>query len=374
MDDIIFYAKLFICFTLLITFFFRCVYYFRKLGKRSISNIFLICGYIVYIFIAVFRVIEIGTGGYDAIAYKKIFLSANTDLFTFFIAHKEEVGFKLILWIVRQFTDDYKVILWIFHSIAYVSCAYIIYNIKAKKETLSIWVTTFLICTYLFYSFNILRSGIVILIGTNVLILLMKENYRVAIFLTIFSISIHVSTIILLPVIAFFWINKNIDKIRMNYAIRFIIFTILAELIVLKFIQKFIINSAYRVYSNKEGISLRTYVIVIVVIYFMWRQNKRVFHDKLLHKQEIVLLFTLCCIPIQTHYSIAYRMVLIFMPMLYICMYNIFIKNRFLKEFKVYFSSLFVWGLVGLYFLYRCYSIFYIEFRNVYPYENILMQ
>lgn len=363
------YAREFIVINAIITILLRRYSYNVKKKddrKRYIySFFFLIAGYVIYIMFTVFRTIKIGVGGVDSIAYKTIFLSAyNRRYLDFLLSTKEEFGFKTIIWIIRLFTDDYRYVLLLFHTIAYIGMCYFIKNINNDRETLLVYIFTFLNCSYLLYMINILRSGLVVILCADVIILLLKKDYIKAIFLLFFCITIHISAVILIPVVVWLLIKKYCKHADIN---RFIVLVIIMEEIALILLKRIIGSSAYYIYTNSEGISLRTYIIALLIILIISWQKKE---NTNIESENDILKFIFICIPIQMQYSIAYRMTIIFSPLLYLCMYKLFENNKIFKGLRFKAKSILAWSFVLFYFLYKCYSIFYIEFVNVYPYTN----
>lgn len=345
---------------------------FKNYGEPSgCSKFGIFASCMIYIIFAVFRVIEFGTGGVDSIYYKTLFENANMDLIKYLLSTKEEPGFKLILWIIRLFTEDYTWALLFFHMLGFICIVFFLKNtiLKNRKGLLS-FLYCFLNCSFLYYMMNILRCGLVILLMMACFVYLQSKEFKKAIIIWILSMSIHISAIVVAPLIVYLCFE---NKSTRNLLWIYMPICVCLEAIVLVLTKSFISGGFYYLYTNSDGISVKTYTVLasVLIVYILTYKNK---HDDSDYLWFIILSFMVCCVPIQLYYSIAYRMTLIFFPILYLCIYYLVEKKRTNVFGRLNLTSIFGLVIAVVYYSYKLYSIFYIEFENVYPYTSTLFK
>jgi len=271
--------------------------------------------YIIYILFSVLRVIQYGYGGTDANAYKLHFMSADKNLFKFLNENFFEYGFGTIVWITRLFSSNYKVMLLIWHSISFLLI--VCFLKKFKKHNISFF--SLLIVTFeLFLQFNTLRQSISIALCLFMLALIYENKYIRATLVFIIACSIHLSSIILLPLLVLNWLRKRVKLEQQTIVIAgfsafFIISSIFAKEILLKYIRQ---SEKYYVYVTTESNSLPIATLLIFITVFILSLIKY----RCLIKNEInaVLIWSLptffIAIIMQSFIPIFYRTVLFFTP------------------------------------------------------------
>ena len=96
------------------------VYKQRKLAI-STEAIFAFGAYAIYIVFAVSKSVEFGVGANDAYAYYLNFTNADCSLKTFLTdVSTFEPGFSFVVWMIRQFTVNYKWVLCFWHTLTFV--------------------------------------------------------------------------------------------------------------------------------------------------------------------------------------------------------------------------------------------------------------
>lgn len=288
------------------------------LGAYSLkrSSFYYLSAYFIYITFATFRYIYQGFGGTDAIAYKMHFMKAFTDLRYFLTNFQFEYGFGAIVWLVGQVTDDYRVMLFIWHTLTFiVLIKYLGLIVKEKRFIPVIMIVLF----ELFVQFNTLRQSISISLGLLVLVYLYKKMNGKAILLFLLASSMHFSSLILLPVmlIHFFkhYIPQKYIKIGLvTMVLGFTTASFISKGLLLSFMEN---NEKYWVYVkfNKGSIPLAT-LIIITVIFALAVIN----YEKLCQYNPFneVLIWSLpvfyIAVTLQSALSILYRTLLIFTP------------------------------------------------------------
>lgn len=357
----------------IITFLFRLAYKYMDYGKRysRYSFIFLFINYILYIQCSVFRLINAdGTGGTDAYRYSLIFLSAKRNLIEHYTVNSQEVIYSFINWLVHMFTEDFRVTLFLFHSIAYCCTAYFILNINVKKVNIITYIGTFLITANLFTMFNLLRNNIAVGIISVAVIQLKKHKWRSAAVLTILAMGFHLSAIICVPIFSAYWIlNQSRRNFNINRNLLFI-FLMVSTLFLLN-IASGIIAKRYQDFYLQNGrrlIAGRSYMVIIALLFIA-----KVRKNKSFKMESTILLFSLICLVINLYYFIAYRMIYILLQIVY--MYIMELTDGFsIQKSKYKVNELILSGFSILYFCYRCYAICISEYRSSLPYINTLFQ
>lgn len=360
---------------------FRCAYnmsrlnyynddYKRKYSKSAILMILI--GYIIYILFAVGREIKYGVGGIDAYHYKNAFEFANSYSLTEFIfAKKEEISYKIIVWSIRQISNDFRWVLFICHTIVYFCYAYFFKHIRTRNNGILCWIGTFLICGELFTMFCTLRTGVAVAISAVIFIMIEKKAYKKGIFLLIIAISFHISTVILLIPLILCWIRQKYMIMDSKRFIPLILAGAATEIALMPVLSTLISSSVYAVYDNSSGIAIGTYTVIGFTIILMVLKNRQMQEESFINDNLLMLMCALLVAPVQSWYSIAYRMVLVFMPLLYKNLIELSDKYKIGRETKLY--NVMICGYSVIYFVYRVYTLYTTDFisNGLIPYSFI---
>lgn len=349
----------------------------KAVGQENSSNfhysrlsIFLLfIGYIAYITFSVFRKIEFGCGGVDAYSYKRIFESAvGQSFWSFNSSRKEEILYNFITWTISRFTSDFKIVLFFMHSISYICFARSYKYIVFKNNRITNFLYTFVILGWLFTMFNTIRFGVALSLSLLVYSNVINGKYKPAIIELIITCMIHTSAVILFPPLLLCTYYKHNNKTKRFRSIIIVILAMIAEIVLIPLLSGIMQSSSYRFYGATNGIATGTYFVLIVSIILMMISGRSK-NDYLLNHNFVFLICALLCIPIQIKYSIAYRMVILFMPIIYKnfvdLTYSYKIENR---------NSMFIKAAIYLfaisYFLYRAYTLYTVDFvgDGLYPY------
>lgn len=287
-------------------------------GKYYNRNASIVGAYVMYVFASTFRTIEeyYDMGGGDAIYYKLQFQGATSPLVFFIKSYREEIGYKFIVWCIRQITPDYRWFLFLIHSIVFFSTVYFILNIRFRQYKIIEYIGVFLILGNLFQMYNLMRSCIVISFAGVFFVLLEKKRDFFAFIIMIVSLLLHTSAVILFLV--YFVYKFKLDK-RLSWAGKIVMLFLISllEFVFLMYFSKHI-PAKYSTYNNNQGIALGIYVTVVILLFIIWKCCVDSF--KL---ESMFLMLALACLPANIYYSIAYRMTILFLPLLFKMMIEI---------------------------------------------------
>lgn len=283
-----------------------------ELRYSNISKIILLYIYIIFIFFSAFRIIEPGLGGIDAYGYKMFFLNSTTTLKESLLMQNYEPGYGIFIWGMRQLTDNYILVLLIVNSFIFLLFInFFKYVNRGKIRFFSIY----LLAMQLFMGFNIQRIMVAIFIGTLVYINIYKKKYIVSFCLILFALSIHISSIILIPVLL---VNIIIDK-KEQMDVKKLVFLVtsifLFSIIIINMFSTFLTSGKYYVYSNNGGIAVGFYSFSTVLFLLSIKKYKQLIELNPFNKTLITSLpISIVVLPLQMKYSILYRLLLFFIP------------------------------------------------------------
>lgn len=347
-----------------------------KTEKESIisGRVVLVLGYLIYILFSVYRLIDYHTGGYDAIAYKSIFEYAKEyTLLEYIRLRKEEILYTSFAWGLRQVTSDFRWLLFIMHSVIYWCIGkYFAESHYRIKNPLKL-VYIFLVSSFLFSSFNTMRFAVALSISLLFYNKILSKDYKRSVFLLCIAIGFHNACFILIPVLllSIYRDKKNICSV---YGLIVAVITIFVlELIVVYGAKSIISNSSYSSYDSSKGIAVFAYLAFTIVLVLMCiSKYEYLDDDKQLNTNYIFIICAVFCIPIQLQYSVAYRMVTLFLP----CLYGNICGISESKKFKLYNSAvnLPIQVFANFYLIYKCIDVYTNDFMagGLYPYVSNL--
>ncbi len=312
---------------ILVTFCFRTAYVISRnntidyhLEYNKKSKLILLAGALVYSFFSATRIIlPDGTGGIDAYTYQTMFYSARyyTSLIDFFSSSRMEPLYKVLCYIFCKLFNDFRVFLFVVYFISYICYAYFFKYIYIKREGIISWLGTFVIVAYLFQMFNTLRHGIAISFSMVFFILLEKKRFFLSLLFLAVSSMFHYSALILIcPYILYciFYRNDTIYNNWKNYLLMCFISVLLG--VSMAFVFKYILstNDSYsNSYLSGQFRFMTYFVFIFPLILILINKNKL---GNRFFPNIIVLTSIICIIPINVVSYMAYRMLLIYHPVL----------------------------------------------------------
>ncbi|WP_170169110.1 EpsG family protein [Mesobacillus subterraneus] len=339
------------------------VFHYNILG-----NYILFQSYLVFILFTVFRLIDEGYGGIDAMAYKLYFIGSEGTWIESLNFQNYEFGYATMIWLVRNFTDDYKVVLFLIYTALFLM---LVKYAKYMTRNISTLFSLFLLLALIINSFNTTRVIIAVFIGLMVYILIYKEKYVKAVILSLFALSIHISSVILLPMIAISMMLRK--KMSFTRLIIWVLLTTILAFISINVVETIIGNGKYYVYINyKEGIALQTYLIIFIVFLLSVYKYRELIEINSFNKTLITILpLAFVIIPLQLKYSILYRMLLYFLPIVYTLIPSL-LKAYSVRNFNsIYYAPIKI-GLIT-YLVLKIYIFINVELASAgLPYVNVL--
>lgn len=342
---------------------------FKRYSAFGIAN--LILAYIFFIVFSVFRVIDVGLGGIDALGYKMIFENAGGSIIESINNQFYEPGYSLIIWFSRTISEDYRVALFIIYTIMFLFIVNFIKNITYSRYTP---VSIFLLLTLWLSSFNTTRVILAIFIGTYVYSCLLKRSYIKAILVAFIAISIHYSAIILLFIIVIHGLVENKSKIKKTKLLSLTVASSLFFLAVAYLLDSLLIGSRYQAYIgwNEGQLSTGTLIAIIISVIIGIKNYNELTNINEYNRVFIIALFAF--IPffiMQASYPIVYRIIMFSLPILYVLVPDL-IKSLKIRYTKDIFKFLLKVPLKA-YLIVRVYTFLSVEIYSAQvPYINSL--
>lgn len=288
---------------------------------QGVVFLLVVSSYLLYMFFAVHRKIYWNYGGGDAYQYKILFEEAACGLVTYFRTHREEILYKLIIWGFRAVTDDYRVFLCFVHSVMFLLFTYYSSKISKYKNSIPGLIGTILLSSFLLLSFCLQRTiwamGILIIS----FLYFEKKKWITAFGFAIIALLIHSSSIIILIaycvllVLDLLGVKNNIDKLFW-----ILIAAILEYPCALIATIVFLPNSIYKTYLEDSGLALGTYTALVLIVGLYLYESTRTVSLNTDSRDDLNLQLLMCSFlvfPIQIFMTNAYRMLLLFSPLMY---------------------------------------------------------
>ena len=268
---------------------------------------------IVYIIFSVFRNTS-WNPNIDIYHYRIYFEGANVPLLTYIRLSTFEIGYTLLEWIIYHMFRDFRVLLFVTHSLVYISKIKLLRNLRIRKYY---FVLVALMALDLFTAFYLVRHTIAISISIFVYLKLMKREYVKAVVLSFLAISIHNAAVILLFIcMACYLFNnrKRISKYKLSfYGILAVAGAyVIAPIICLYFAS----DDKYFVYVGNGAVGVRFYSTALITWILAIGNLKRK-KDEVYQMATISLTCLFVLFPLQLFIGIIYRMTLFFEPLIY---------------------------------------------------------
>ena len=287
--------------------------------NRKARLILLLAGLLYTAFAAARLISHDGLGGNDSLIYQMFFEEADCSLAEFFTVRRDVVSepiYRVLVWLVRQVTAEYRVFLAVVHGFLFLSVANFCRFCRSSRESVFTAVCTFLICGELFYVFCIVRHSLALACGLWVFALLNEKKYGLALIPLAISVGMHLAAIILIPVYVFALLMDKLQVRTFQKTALWLAGILTLECIALPVFNWLIRNTRYAHYLG-GGLSLGTFaaLLVLTVSFFLfYRKPLESFGSRF---ELWAVLCAWICMPLQLTYSIFYRSLLMFSPMFY---------------------------------------------------------
>lgn len=194
--------------------------------------------YIAWLLIGVFRLIDSYHGGTDTPDYIELFQNILNPNYS----NGVDWAFKQINVIIRHFTSDYHVFLFIIYAIMLLA------YVKFVNSYSLVWAnsTPLFLISYLYYvGFSSMRSNLAFCVLLIALAFYVNKQYKTSIILAVCSCLTHVSLIMYAPVLLFCYLLRN-HKIKLWQIATSIVLSYSFGL----FLQQSFISGAFAFFDN----------------------------------------------------------------------------------------------------------------------------
>lgn len=333
--------------------------------RKKYRNLNLFIAGLIYVFFAVYRDVTVDRT-LDAYVYYNIFLRADLDFSAFLAVSNVEIGYSFLVWVIKHIFDSNLVVLLIGHSVVYISYVYFWEKVSIQKYRL---LVVLLICLDFFSAYYIYRNIISVALALVMMVKLSEKKYKSAIVFLAFAISVHYSALIMCCVVVFNIILDKRETLSKSKIVFYTLAAVVSTVASLGFLERFMLESdKYSTYDNTGNLPVGTLICVIIVVLFSLVKLK-----VMIEKYPITrtLFLSLCLvfiiIPLEMQFAIMYRMLLFFLPVLYIML--MYLQDIYKGSMGYYFIRIFSAFYLG----YQIYIFFttVIQFIGV-PYVSIL--
>ena len=312
--------------------------------------------FLIYMGFTVFRPIAIGIGGTDSHHYQDYFLAAKGSLSHGLSVQFYERGYAVFVWLIRQFTSSYRVLLFIVHGFIFTSTIALMKRITFNKYS---WITLSALVFLALYSVNTIRIILAVAIVYHVYIRLLDGKLYTAILLAIIALSVHISAAIALPMGLVYIIKRNEKNYDISSLLKTIIIFVLGTFVLINMADFCINQTKYIFYDADEGIAFPSFIMFLVVFIYALIAGFDKSEDKVLQLFTYLLPVGLVILPLQYRYAIMYRMLFYVQPLVYTLIPALLEKSDQQEDRKL--LRLIMRLLLFIFVLYRFYSFFSAE-------------
>lgn len=312
----------------------------------------------IFVIFASFRKIYPHT---DIYAYNVYFNNAEgIPLSTYLDISIFEPIYTIIIWLFRQVTSDFRIVLIFVYSSIFLLHIYLLKYISWNKYKFGCIAIIFI---SMFSSLYLMRNYISVSICYVSVIMCYKKKYTKACIFASLAITFHNAALILFPMIVFNYLFDKKDKIRKTSLLFFITLCIIGTVALSTVFENFMAHSdKYFVYSQRDShIAWGVYTCLAIVLIFSFIDLSKLTEISDFNK---TLIISTCAntivIPLQAQFSIMYRMNLYFIPFHFILLMELSgIYNK--KSLKYFIIRTFT----IMYSLYKIYIFFSDEIQYI---------
>lgn len=291
------------------------------------SGTLLFLAYVVFVIFFTFVGIDAGSGGNDAIIYKERFEHANIPLLQSLRLQQNEWGYGLLIWLLRAITSDYRIVLFAVFSFSFFAMLYFIRHIKWTTYTV---LSYSLILILLITGMCLIRNILSVSIGMIVYGLIYEKKYWKAIILATIGVSIHVTSIILYPIIIMCVLLDN-KKFSVGKLSLYLLLDATFLFLLMGVASTLVKGSKYAAYDATQGVAAATYLVFVLVLILSFARYKNLVEKNPFNRTLLIILATgLLCLVMQLQYSIAYRMLLFYIPITFALI------SELMEEYKIF--------------------------------------
>lgn len=337
---------------------------YKYYNYKTRALFFLIIGILLYATVAASRDISYGysavrhimtnIGGADTLTYKSQFEMAGMSLDYYWTFGYGEPGYKAVFWILNRISNDYRITLFIFHSVSFYLMATFLYKQKELKPS-------YIICLLFSYTlmdmFNLLRMGMAIPILLHAFESMKHKNMLKSFILIVIASSFHLSASIGICILLLILLDNN-----SNYNIKTMILvmgSLLSMLfaIITIFVTNFILpGTHYEAYLSDVHLSFGyLYIAFIFIISLSWQTKIKKNIENYRIYIYILLVAGLCIIG-QMQFFMMYRVIDELLPMIYLYSWML-VGKCFVDKTGL---SFFISATILVYLFYRIGMMFFL--------------
>jgi len=340
-----------------------------KISKKTnvyivVTMSFLAIAYLMYIWLVVTRKIDyvhnnLGyhfVGGVDAYYTKQIF-DNSAGRFDLLLLTHGEIGFKILMFICHKVSSQYTFFLFVFHTIAFlILVAYFIENVECKYKK---YILVILICGILFTMLNTMRNDLVALFFLLAFSKLRANKNKQAILLMIIASLFHKVSIFGLISIILILLVKRIRGATRDKVYILLITLLVGTVGAIFFVIPYIFNaSEYSIYVTDTTFSVGIYafVLFLFILSIVYEKKNRADNAMIIY-YVVPLIICLAMFLVQLRFSMAYRVVILFMG--YIYEYSFYLSEGILKKNTL--NNLICKCVLCFFALYKIYDLFAVQ-------------
>lgn len=214
---------------------------------QGIINRATVAWILIWGFFTIFRKVDYGLGGSDAIQYVLYFRDClNPNLHTLYAEHLD-VGFQLLTKFIRFFTSDYRIYFALIYGIIIV--AYIVF-INEFTPTKIYYEPMVLIFFVYLRGFTSIRTNLSVAFLLLALVALYRNKRIWSCIWLILCLGMHIASFLFVPFFAFYFLYKN-KKIKSWQWITLYVVVLVGTRIVQQFLSKMTsLRGAYAYYAT----------------------------------------------------------------------------------------------------------------------------
>lgn len=320
------------------------------------SKVLILVCYILYIVFCVFRKISYGFGGPDAHSYQDLFYqSAEFDLTTYLLDITTfEPGYSIISWFIAVVFDDYRVALFFWHTVAFVLMIRFMRRTIGGQRFLLLVIPAFYII--LFEQLNTLRMIVGLTIVINSIFAMNQNKWLKALLVIIVACSVHMSSVVFLPVLMFEIIMHNKNSFSNLKLFLMVVLAIIVSSGSVGLVAGLLTSLSKEAYLDTSSVSYGIYIPAVILIVLIL-SNRRILEKQSEYAETLIIALPVVfiCLPLQVNFTIAYRMANLFLPIMYSL--SILLLSACVKWLSSSsFAALFL--IVNGYFVYRIMHFF----------------
>lgn len=179
---------------------------YKTAKKLTLMSKPYIIWFTTWIICSIWRGVDSGIGGSDAISYITYFENCLDPNYNGIYVNHLDIGYEILCKLIRLFTSDYHILFFIVYGVIIIS-----YQLFIKEFCLSQIKFTPMLLIFLVYlmGFNTIRTSLSIAFILFGLVLLNRKKFKVAIISFIYSCLVHKASIFYVAFVVFYLLNKK---------------------------------------------------------------------------------------------------------------------------------------------------------------------